>query len=187
MIKEFFRRKLLPYVDTLKSHPNLQFLGHLLHDPNLWHINRHSLSNGMAVGLFAAIIPLPFQMLWAAILSIIFRGNLPLAVVLVWLTNPITVPPLYYVSYHLGAIMMNLDAKKVDFSFSSNWLSSTWWVETLGAIWEPWLLGLMTIAILSALIGYLTVQWLWRLHVVLSWRHRQKNRSLTEKPPTSSQ
>jgi uncharacterized protein (DUF2062 family) len=174
MIKEFFRRHLLPYVDTLKAHPNLQFLGKLLHDPNLWHINRHSLANGMAVGTFAAFIPLPFQMLWAALLGILVRGNLPLAVFLVWLTNPLTVPPLYYVSYKLGAIMLNVDVPEVNFGELSNWLSSDWWLETLGAIWAPWLVGLMTLAILSSLIGYLAVQWLWRLHVVLLWRARRK-------------
>jgi uncharacterized protein len=187
MIKDFFRRRLLPYVDTLKAHPNLQFLGSLLHEPNLWHINRHSLSMGMAIGLFAAFLPLPFQMLWAAILAVMFRGNLPLAVVLVWLTNPITMPPLYYICYRLGAMMMRLDVKEVNFSFSSDWLSSTWWVHTLGAIWEPWLLGLATLGILTSLTGYLAVQWLWRLHIVLSWRNRQKNRALgLKRPPRSS-
>jgi uncharacterized protein len=181
MIKEFFRRKLIPHIEQFKHHPSLQFLGHLLHEPNLWHINRHSLSIGMAVGLFAALLPLPFQTLWAALLAVAFRGNLPLAAVLVWLSNPFTTPPLYYVSYELGALMLGIHTKQVDFSITSDLWSSTWWVKTLESIWEPWLLGLMTLAVLSALIGYLAVQWLWRLHVVSSWHHRRKKRALNAK------
>ncbi len=187
MIKEFFRQKLMPHVENLKTHPSLQFLGHLLHEPNLWHINRHSLSIGMAVGLFCALIPLPFQTLWAALMAIMLRGNLPLAAVLVWLSNPLTTPPIYYVSYELGALMMGISVKPIDFSMSSDLLSSSWWIETIGAVWEPWLLGLMTLSVLCALVGYLVVQWLWRLHVVLAWHQRRKKRALNlKKPPNTS-
>jgi uncharacterized protein (DUF2062 family) len=48
------------------------------------------------VGLFCAFIPVPFQMLLAAPSAIIFSANLPVSIALVWITNPITMPPIFF-------------------------------------------------------------------------------------------
>jgi uncharacterized protein len=71
-------KRLLPDYDVLRNHKHLQLFGTLLHDANLWHLNRHSASGAFAVGLFMAFIPLPFQMIFAAGAAILFRVNLPL-------------------------------------------------------------------------------------------------------------
>lgn len=86
------------------------YAGTLLHDPNLWHLNRHSVARAMAVGLFAAFIPIPLQMLLAAFLAISVRGNMPIAVSLVWLTNPITMPVVFFCTYMTGTWLMNIPA-----------------------------------------------------------------------------
>jgi len=52
----------------------------LIHDPNLFHINRHSLSAGVFVGLFIAFLPIPGQVLVAAFMAWKLRCNLPIAV-----------------------------------------------------------------------------------------------------------
>jgi uncharacterized protein (DUF2062 family) len=80
----------------IKGHKNLSFLGEKLHDPNLWHLNRRSVSAAFAIGLFAAWIPTPGQMVIAAIIALYFRANLPISVALVWITNPLTMPPMFY-------------------------------------------------------------------------------------------
>ena len=51
-----------------------------LHHPNLWHLHRRSVAGGVAVGMFCGLIPGPFQMIGAAIMSVLFRVNLPVAV-----------------------------------------------------------------------------------------------------------
>jgi len=87
--------KLMPDPEWVKNHKNLQFLGDKLHDPNFWHINRRSVAKAFAVGLFAAWIPVPGQMMLAASSALFYRANLPIALMLVWLSNPITIPPFF--------------------------------------------------------------------------------------------
>jgi len=73
-------------------------LGHwlvaLFDDPVLWHLNRRSVAGAVAVGLFVGWLPLPGQMLVAAMLAALVRVHVPLSVVMVWFTNPLTVAPL---------------------------------------------------------------------------------------------
>lgn len=169
-MKKFFKC-LLPQVHQVKSHPKLQFFGERLHEPNLWHFSRRSLAGGMAVGLFVAFIPIPMQMLLAAILSIGFRVNLPLSVSLVWITNPITAPPLFYFAYQVGAMLLDMPTQQIDFSLSIEWL-----FHTIGRLWQPLLLGSFILSTLSALTGYLLINMLWRLQVNWLWRNRRENR-----------
>ncbi len=169
-MKKIFK-DLLPQVHQVKSHPKLQFFGERLHDPNLWHLNRRSLAGAMAVGLFVAFIPIPMQMLLAAILSMRFRVNLPLSVSLVWITNPITAPPLFYFAYQLGAILLDMPTQQIEFRLSIEWL-----FHTIGRFWQPLLLGAFILSTLSALTGYLLINMLWRLQVNLLWRNRREKR-----------
>ncbi len=169
-MKKFFKRS-LPHPIHIKSHPTLQFFGELLHDPNLWHLNRRSLAGGMAVGLFIAFVPVPIQMLLAAALAIWFHVNLPLSVSLVWVTNPITIPPVLYFAYKLGTILLNIPRQEIEFT-----LSQEWFFQTLGYSWQPLLLGCFVLGTLSALTGYLLVNLLWRLQVTRLWQTRREER-----------
>ena len=165
-MKKFFQRA-LPPITQIKSHPSLQFLGKRLHDPNLWHLNRRSLAGGTAIGLFSAFIPIPLQMVLAAMLAILFRVNLPLAVALVWITNPLTMPPVFYFAYVLGSILLSIPPQYLEFQFSSQWFLATL---------KPFLLGCIVLSIISALMGYWFIIWLWRLQVNRLWRDRCKKR-----------
>jgi uncharacterized protein (DUF2062 family) len=180
-MKKFFKQS-LPPVAQIKSHPRLQFLGTLLHDPNLWHFNRRSLSGATAVGLFCAFIPMPMQMLSAAILAICFRVNLVLASSLVWITNPITIPAFFYICYKVGSFLLGMPDQRLEFQFSQEWF-----LEILGTFWQPLLLGCLVMGTLSAITGYLLVNAIWRLHVGHVWQNRCKTRLrkkvlLTKKP-----
>ncbi|MCV6639240.1 DUF2062 domain-containing protein [Candidatus Albibeggiatoa sp. nov. NOAA] len=174
MARKFFKR-MLPHPKTFKSHPHLQFLGDWLHEPNLWHLNRKSLAGGMAVGLFSAFIPFPLQMLWAAILAIYFKVNIPLAVSLVWLTNPITIPPMFYLAYRLGAFMMGLSPKNIDLTLEMDQL-----MQIFANSWQPLLLGSFTMGLIFAVIGYYTVNILWKRHVKHLWDKRCAKRKLAK-------
>ena len=56
----------MPDSHTIRSNRCISLFGNLLHDPNLWHLNRRSVSGGVAVGLFMTFVPVPFQMFFAA-------------------------------------------------------------------------------------------------------------------------
>ncbi len=170
MPKQFLRR-FLPDHHFIQNHQHLRFLGTLLHDPNLLHLNRRSVAGGFSVGLFVAFVPIPFQMVLAAFIAILIRVNLPLSVILVWLTNPLTMPPLFFFAYKVGAWILNRPPRKIQFEPTLHWLT-----EKLGAIWEPFLLGCFLLALGSALLGNILVRLTWRFVVVRNWKARQKKR-----------
>ncbi len=178
MAKEFIQKlihKFIPDHDVIKQHKNLQFLGDKLHEPNLWHLNRRSVAKAFAVGLFCAWIPTPTQMAFAAIGAIYFRSNIPLSVGLVWITNPITMPPLFYFSYRVGLYFLNLP----DASFSLDALLS-------GDILFPFLTGCLIIGLVCSLAGYIGIDYFWRHHVQKKWTERQearKNQTPKKKEP----
>ena len=167
MPRRIFKRY-MPDPDSIRSNKSLRFLGHLIHDANLWHLNRHSVARAMAVGLFAAFIPIPMQMLLAASLAIPVRGNLPISIGLVWLTNPITMPPVFYCTYKLGAWMMQLPAISLPEHLSLEWITSE-----LGALWQPFLLGSFVTGVVCAALGYSLTMLYWRWWVRRSWQKRQ--------------
>jgi uncharacterized protein (DUF2062 family) len=106
----------------------------------------------------------------AAGFAILVRSNLPISVALVWISNPVTMPPLFYFAYKLGAWMLGTAANKFSFELSTEWLMSEMLV-----IWKPFLTGCLTMATLSAVIGFFSIRVLWRLHIV---RYMQKKRLL---------
>lgn len=166
-------KRFMPDHHTIREHKHLRFFGSLLHDPNLWHLNRRSASGAFAVGLFMAFVPVPFQMLLGAAGAILFRVNLPLSVALVWITNPLTMPPMFYFTYRVGVWLLGSPSHHESFHFE---LSYEWLMSGLGAIWEPFLLGCFVTGAVSALAGYLTIRGLWRLHLVRHYNERKARR-----------
>jgi uncharacterized protein len=165
-------QRFLPDPEWIKNHRSLQFLGAWLHDPNLWHLNRRCASAAVFIGFFTAFLPLPSQMIFAALLAVIFRANLPLSVVLVWVSNPITMPPLFYMAYKVGvALIGSPEAAEFNFELSWQWLGSG-----LIAIWQPFLLGCMVCGLFFGLLGSAVMRFAWRFHVIQLWKKRRENR-----------
>jgi uncharacterized protein (DUF2062 family) len=166
-------KRWLPDHRTFREHKHLKRFGSRLQDPNLWHINRKSVPGAVSAGLFAAFIPTPFQMVIAAALAILFRVNLPIAAALVWITNPITMPPVFFFCYRIGAWLLDRPVHRIDFSDPS----ITWLLTEMKAIWAPFLLGCMITAVGAAILGNLFVRAFWRIHVNMSWRARRQKQS----------
>lgn len=186
-------RKYLPDPEKIANMQGLGFLRHRLQDPNLWHLNRHSASGAMFWGLWCAFLPMPFQMVPAAIAALVFRVNLPLCIVLVWLSNPLTMIPVIYISYFVGASLLNkpmingdvLDqivnnlGQMVNNAFTNTPKQITG--LDLSQHLEPILLGTLVTGFLFGCIGYLGMNWYWRYHVTKAWNNRQFRKATTKK------
>ncbi|HSD96957.1 MAG TPA: DUF2062 domain-containing protein [Sulfuricaulis sp.] len=171
MAKKLIRRY-LPDAHKIRNHKHLRLFGTLLHDPNLWHLNRRSVAGAFAIGLFMAFVPMPFQMIPAAALAIFYRVNLPIAVALVWITNPATMPPIYYFCYRLGAWVLDTPVQAVEFQISWEWFTTE-----LVRVWKPFLTGSLLVGVICAATGYFGMHALWRWHVIREWERRRLRRT----------
>lgn len=171
-----FLKKYLPSDETIRQNRWLRpFASNLLH-PRLWHLNRHSAAGAVAAGLFCGLIPGPLQMLCAAGCALAFRLNLPLALLVTVYTNPLTIVPLYIVAYQIGRWVVG------DLSFVAppgfNPGNMVEWTTAM-QVWmlsvaKPLSIGLVILACLLALFGYLATQALWRLYLIRAWRKRTR-------------
>lgn len=151
MFKNKFLRRYLPQQGQFGNNTLLHVFGDRLHDQHLWHLNRHSVSGAIALGLFCAYLPMPMHMLLAALGAIVFRVNLPISVALVWISNPLTWVPIYGPAYLLGAkllgetptLLQDMTVQKL--------------AHHLAALW----LGCLIIGTLVSAVGYVLVRGLW--------------------------
>ena len=106
----------------------------------------------------------------AALLAILLRVNLIISVAMVWTTNPITMPPIYYFCYRVGTMLLGTK-ERVPFQLTLEWF----WHE-LGSIWQPLLLGCLVVGTIVAALAFLTVHLLWRLFVIRAYQQRHQRR-----------
>ena len=172
-------RNHLPSHDSLRQNRHFQRFGAFLNHPNLWHLNRRSVSGGFAVGLFSGLVPGPLQMLTAALLAVPLRVNLPVALATTLYTNPFTIGPLYLLAYAYGRLLVGGDGATVH-APAFDWLQFWGWIEAYAAwmlsMGKPLLIGLVALALTLATAGWLVVQVAWRVHVMLAWRRRANKR-----------
>jgi uncharacterized protein (DUF2062 family) len=106
--KGYFRRTVFKTIRFLKHPRKLKQSGIMrwfaLHFLNkrVWKPTQHTFSGGMAIGTFITLQLLPIQMPAATILAAIFRVNIPIALVMCWLSNPVTLAGLVPLEYAVG-------------------------------------------------------------------------------------
>lgn len=165
-------KKFLPDHQKIKQNKAINLFGTLLHDANLWHLNRKSARGAFAIGMFNAFIPVPFQMYLSAFAAIIFKVNLPLSVGLVWISNPITMPPLFYACYKLGELILGPTGHEFAFELSWDWL-----VHSISTIGPTFLFGCLVAGAFFSVVSYFAIDYLWRYSVAKAWKERQMLRA----------
>ena len=177
-------KKFLPSHESVRQNRHVARLGPWLQHHNLWHLNRRSVAGGVAVGLFAGLIPgsNPVQFFAGAMLSIAFKVNLPIAVVVTLYSNPFTIVPLYYAAFKLGQLALFTGGGELpDMAMGLEGKGFREWIpaalDWLAAVGKPLLVGLPLLAVVLAVAGYVLVDSTWRLRVKLGWRRRQLRRA----------
>jgi hypothetical protein len=173
-------RKYLPQPEAVLARawcaPFRPWLAH----PSLWHLNRRSVAGAVAIGLFAGLIPGPFQMLGALLLAIPLRRNIPVALAVTLYTNPVTIVPLYVIAYGYGRLLLSGRIEADIAPFEWDWadlggsLHGLWqWALGLG---PPLGVGLGALAVTLAVLGYFFVDIAWRTYIAAAWRSRRRRR-----------
>ncbi|MFO7858211.1 MAG: DUF2062 domain-containing protein [Ectothiorhodospiraceae bacterium] len=165
-------RNWLPDRHSLRTRYRLGILGRHLTAPPLWHLNRASVASGTAIGVFFAFIPLPLQMLMAAVTAVIARANLPVSVAATWISNPFTMAPILFFQYQIGLSFLDRPVRDWAFEPSLAWL----WRE-VDHFWLPLLVGGVACGLVAAPAAYGLVQLAWRLVVRLRWQRRRARRT----------
>jgi len=179
-----FLRRFLPDHDSIRENRYVAWFGPRLQHHNLWHLHRKSVAGGVAVGLFAGLIPgsNPVQFTAGALLAIAFRVNLPLAVLVTLYSNPFTIVPLYYLAFKLGQlVLLQTGGELHPLAFSLEGKGFTEWIpaalDWLVGAGKPLLIGLPLLAIVLAVTGYFATDWIWRLYVRCAWQRRRRLRA----------
>jgi uncharacterized protein len=171
MPKKFLSRW-LPTPHKISNSRAIKWMGPLLQDPNLFHINRTSISASFFIGLFVAFFPIPGQTILAALFAFFFRTNLPVAIALIWISNPLTIAPLFMFTYSIGILLLGLE-----FTAFSIELSWSWAIAQGKLVWFPLLIGSLATGVFCGALGYVAIHQLWKWRVLKNWEIRKKKRA----------
>lgn len=146
---------------------------HMLHDQRLWGIRRKNVVPAFALGLFVACMPFPFHIAQAALLALALRIHIPVAALSTFASNPLTMGPIFYFCYRVGANLLRVPETPFVFEMSLDWVT-----HTFVSIWQPMLLGCVLVGAVAALIGFLLLDALWRysIHDYKSRKRRERRR-----------
>jgi uncharacterized protein (DUF2062 family) len=178
--RKFFR-KYLPDAEAVRANRLIAPFAHWLQHPNFWHLNRHSVAGAVAIGLFSGLVPGPLQMLTALVLTLALRKNLPVALLITFYTNPLTIVPLYLLAYGYGRLILGAPPETGTVEpFSMDWSDLLGSLEALVdwmlGLGKPLAVGLVALGISLAAVGYVVVQVGWRVYVTAAWRARKRKR-----------
>ena len=114
-VKKWMRR--LPRRSNVHRYPVLKwFSGTARRHSYLWSFRTKEMRSAIFFGMIIALMPLVgIQMLIVFFMAVWLRSNLPLIVAIQWISNPLTMGPIYYADYRIGMAMMELLMIKVSF------------------------------------------------------------------------
>jgi len=143
---------------TTKSDKLKAFIKKSKISPEFLHANRKMISRGVFLGLFIAFIPMPMQMAAVLLFMPFFRFNVPLAIAMVWITNPFTMPPIYVIEYYTGSFFLGSHIQEVEMTLD-------WFKDNLDDIFIPLYTGALFYSITLSTLAYYLVNYFWRKSV----------------------
>jgi uncharacterized protein len=163
----------IPTRESIEANRWLRPVAHRILAPSLWRFNRRSVPRGVALGVFSGIL-FPFaHMFLAAILALPLRANVPTAVGVTLLNNPVTIGPLLFAAYHVGHWVLHFD-RHVGHQIAQNVKANEGMLHWLAQGGPPLIVGLLIIAVGASLAGYFGTSLVWRLRVARRWKTRHR-------------
>lgn len=159
-------KKLTPHPHTLRDRWYLRPFGSRLADPRLWSLQRRGITGAFGAGLAVCFMPLPIHLPLSATIAVVWRLNVPVIITTVFLVNPLTMVPIYYMAYRVGRLILHEPPRHFMFKLSWDWLQ-----HGLGPVWRPFLVGCVVCAAVLGFTGWLVLEMVWR------WRVRARYRS----------
>jgi len=137
--------------------------------PEYLSANRKMASRAVLIGIFIAFIPMPMQML--AVLSVVpfIKFNVLIAIAMVWLSNPFTMPAMYYMEYLTGSFILGTQIEPIQMSLE-------WFSANLSNIFIPLYTGTLFYSFTVSIIAYYLVNYLWYLSAKRDRKLHPKNR-----------
>lgn len=176
-MKSWFKKNIFS-ARSMKNSSEIKPLKPYFKSSYYWSYDKQAVARGVAAGFAAAVIP-GFQIFYAAILVIILRGNLGIALLSTLLTNPLTFAPITWFIYFIGSLILknggdNFVVKKMHWQFSS--LAAFWsnvldWVYQFG---HGYLLGLPIVSFCLGMIGYFGTILIWEIYLFLRAANKKK-------------
>jgi len=172
----WFKRH-IPTRESIQRNRLLKPFARQLGQPALWHMTHRSVPRAVALGLGIGLIIPFFHTVIAAILAIPLRANIAIAAAFTLVVNPLTIPPMYYAAYRIGSWELHHDANLVNPAtaerVSGDLGRFLFWIHEASG---PIAVGILTMAVTAAAVGYLVAALVWRSWLESKWRERRKAR-----------
>lgn len=144
----------------------------------------HRIALGVAVGIFVTWTPtVGLQMVLTVLIAILLRANKFVGIPFVWISNPVTLVPIYkWCNYEIGRWMLGGNYQSPDFARAFH-VGGSWWLEVwanrIRAFWEatwqafgPLWLGSCVVGLILGTLSYFAV----RYAVIRYRQHRELKR-----------
>ncbi|MGI9290820.1 MAG: DUF2062 domain-containing protein, partial [Gammaproteobacteria bacterium] len=138
-----------------------------LEHPVYFSTTRRSVGGGLWLGLFVGLLPIPGQTILAVLAALWLRVNIPVAAIVLWISNPLTFVPIFYLAYRMGALMLNIPTESVPAEFTMDWVS-----QELASRWKPLAVGSFVMALSVSSTAYFLVSVVWHISTILRYRKR---------------
>jgi len=153
-------RHLEPRVLESLNSPFLRRMRPWLDQHDVLSFTREPLARGVAIGMLCGLIPGPLQILGSIGLCAWLRGNVIAAAIATAYTNPLTIVPLYWLAFQIGALLLPgpqvMPPLEMPHGHFMQWAAGLGaWITALG--W-PLLVGLPVLGTLLAVNAYALVQ-----------------------------
>ncbi|MCP4969665.1 MAG: DUF2062 domain-containing protein [Arcobacter sp.] len=159
-------KKFLPTHDKIKKQKVLRIFGKVIHKREIWSLSRKKVLAGVFIGVFVSCLPMPFQTVLAVFLAIIFNANLPISFSLVFISNPVTMPVIFYFEYVIGNFLLG-SQNAIEFNFNSMY-------DNFDKIAVSMYLGSIALGIVLAILSVFLLNILWINSVKKSRKNKKK-------------